>query len=131
MSDLDQLSDRELSEVFAVEVAGWKRFVEKLRFVGGEEDQVRFRPAGRHDEKGYWSELPVDYATDANAVLPHLEQMGFCTADREPHLEGWPWYVAVAATLEGDDPLHSAIAPTFARAACVALIKAKRTETTK
>jgi hypothetical protein len=100
MNALDQLTDRELSNVFAVELAGWS------------------------------CDALNRFATSADAVLPFLERMCFFTAGREPHLDGKPWYVAVAAT-EEEGPLNSGLAPTFARAACIALIKAKRAEASR
>jgi alkyl hydroperoxide reductase subunit AhpF len=91
MTPLDQLTDRELSEVFAVEVVG-------------------------NNDEGH------PYATSADAVLPYIED-GF-TADRACHLETKPWDVWVS----GKGPAVRARAPTFARAACIALILAKRAE---
>ena len=123
MNALDQLTDRELSEVFAVEVAGW----EIAHFNHPTYGRIGYKVQEELQDDVGW-EFP-GFATSADAVLPFLERMCFFTAGREPHLDGKPWYVAVAAT-EEEGQLNSGLAPTFARAACIALIKAKRAEAT-
>jgi hypothetical protein len=113
---LDQLTDAELSEVFAVEVAG---FIHKP----GANWPWSFPDGGVcvHDEQG-------DFATSADAVLPFTDAFPFCDITRESHLNGKPWSVGVARTIEGDDAVIHALAPTWARAICIALIRAKRAE---
>jgi hypothetical protein len=120
---LDQLTDAELSEVFAVEYAGWTRD-------GSDLSPMRWKDA----EGG----MPWDYendrlgqpkfATSADAVLPFTDAFPFCDITRESHLNGKPWSVSVARTIEGDDAVIHALAPTLARAICIALIRAKRAE---
>jgi hypothetical protein len=98
MSDtLDQLTDAELSEVFAVEVAG----IPRLGFV------ITDSPAPR----------PL-FATSADAVLPFLEQaLPNCC---RPSSLGGRWEIEVA---------HGyGCAPTLARAACIALLRAERSK---
>lgn len=100
-NNLDTLSDAELNERFAVEVAGGR--IHDRR----DSESVLVEINGEID----W--LP-HFSTDANAVLPWLENK---------YWESWP---------DGDGSRcvevtgHLGFAPTFARAACIALIRAKR-----
>jgi hypothetical protein len=145
---LDQLTDAELSEVFAVECAEFgpvKVFYEwadrKAR-----KHPMRFHVSSPNRELGDFSAFVDEdgnkfycgsphrlhrtprFATSADAVLPFTDAFPFCDITRESHLNGKPWSVGVARTIEGDDAVIHALAPTWARAICIALIRAKRAE---
>jgi hypothetical protein len=116
--NLSQLSDAELTEVFAVEVAGWTpHAVEEKKC---------------HDPEGlscYWSDVPP-FAMSANDVLPWLEKHK-CTV---PSWAEGSWSVTIYdETGEGetyDMPiLGEEDDKSFARAAATALIRAKRAQT--
>ena len=103
MSDeLDKLDDAALSEVFAVEVAGWS-FLANEWFAGD------FAMDG----------LPT-FATSADAVLPFLNAAGWRGANVVSGADCW---IYIGPLLD-----VYAYAPTLARAACLALIRAKRAE---
>ncbi len=106
---LSTLSDGELNKLFAVEVDGWL-----LTSGGGYVTKTGMRG---------FAPLP-NYCADANAVLPWLEK-----SEQPPrihralcHKLGWLWYVDLNVMAMG-------IAPTFPRAAVIALLTAKRAET--
>lgn len=103
MSDeLDTLEDAKLSEVFAVEVAYGPRCSKCGHF---------------HDElNNVISE--VGFATDANAVLPWLEKHANPVCEKRDGV--WSVYLFTM----GDTPKASD--KSLARAACIALIRAKR-----
>ena len=103
MSDeLDQLSDAALSERFAVEVAGiWP--------------------------ENYSPELHGIFATSADAVLPMLRNYEYVDVSREHEDPPREWCVVLSVTRESR-PIYFGQAPTFARAACIALLRAKRAE---
>jgi hypothetical protein len=108
--ELDQLSDAALSEVFAVEVAGWTRTGMKAR-------HLAWNPPAKFP--GF---TPPPYATSADAVLPHLDADGWGEMN---HTRGnGQWRVRVKPM--GVVGFAEGRAPTFARAACIALIRAKR-----
>ena len=110
---LESLSDQALSEVFAVEVAGWSDFGEHSRAWGC---RTGFPPLG----EGCMGPCPP-FATSADAVLPHLEKWHVESANLLT--QGWLTIVkANAASRE----YQRGIAPTFARAVCLALIKTHR-----
>lgn len=106
--NLDTLSDAELNECFAVEVAGWTSY-DGRRLIS---PQPRRRIV-----------IPPDFVFDANAVLPWLEKAG------NPKIH-WAYFGdpewQVSLFPNGTEVV--AIAPTFARAAAIALIRAKRAE---
>lgn len=140
--NLDQLSDHELSEVFAVEVAGDEP--EQLAFAsrdGGQSgalfEDSRFSNGGscrREDVKEFCQRNPEfsvhfrkhfrnSYATSADAVLPFLESEDEfpeitrpCMADGNNTKRVWQ------ITMDGG----YATSDTFARASSIALIRAKR-----
>jgi hypothetical protein len=97
--ELDTMPDAQLSEVFAVEVAGMEK---------------------RHVEADLWHGMETQFATDANAVLPWLPKHWRAEAGilYEPKRD-----VVIVKVKDG-----RASAPTFARAACIALIRAARTK---
>ncbi len=121
MSDnLDQLSDTALSEAFAVEVLNWKRGI-----------NCDGRPAVwppdcapyTKRKPGKWAygvSIGAAYAVSADAVLPFLEAAGLVKVI----------FSKSSALVEVETGLDWAFgeAPTFARAACLALIRAKRAE---
>jgi hypothetical protein len=140
---LDQLTDAELSERFAVEVAQtyWPVPLERgdkkqgivARFKA---ESIKKRPGAQERHRGvikwvggsYGGDLWPSFATSADAVLPFTDAFPFCDITRESHLNGKPWSVGFARTIEGDDAVIHALAPTLARAICIALIRAKRAE---
>lgn len=119
MDDLESLEDGALSEVFAVEICETVKpipsNVEGVRFYEDTRNGALRRSDWRND---FWTE----FCTDANAVLPWLEkcdswQSLFDQGEmREYTVTVWP----------GDGDCCDAESTTFARAACLALIRAKR-----
>lgn len=121
MSDaLDTLPDAALSEVFAVEVAGWT----EIRYEEGENVDIEGRCIypwsgirGRNS-KGERDFIP-HFATSTDAVLPYLEK------HNEVFVEFFAatklWQVLIVGKDRG-------VSTTFARAAGLALIQAKRAE---
>jgi len=110
---LDGLTDAEISEPFAVEYLGW-------RF---KENSEELRPNAWIDPQGhaYYNEpYYPPFATSSDAVLPYATPRFGCGK-----MEGGGW-MASAHTASGD--ILTAKAPTFARAACIALLRAKRAE---
>jgi hypothetical protein len=111
-TDLDQatddsLTDAQLNELFAVEVAGWSSGGWSAWHKEDEgTDRVIREPA---------------FTTDANAVLPWLEKGGEWQASKR---QG-QWMVSFYEP-KGDMYAHLSVAPTFARAAVIALIRAVR-----
>jgi len=97
--ELDNLSDTALSEVFAVEVAGYEKLANEW-FAG--DVSLSGNPS---------------FATSPAAVLPYLSKVRW-KAQQFPPDGVW---IDLDAPAYGD-----AYAPTFARAACIALIRAKR-----
>lgn len=113
---LDQLTDAQLSETFAVEVAGWQL---------SDGDHPLYGPFKyRVPDDGVGYELPK-FATSADAVLPFLEKrdtlLDFAVNKIEPR---WAWVISVYHA-EGQ---ADGEADTFPRAACLALIRAARAE---
>lgn len=132
--DLDQKTDAELNEIFAVEVAGLRKV-----------------PAEDYGADGFWEKVPHPralvsggrftlpfFSTDANAVLPYIHEFGLQKfPGGEPYYfeakspicreQGWMLRLMFAHH-DGDIVSEQTEAPTFARAACIALIRAKRAE---
>lgn len=123
--NLDALSDAALDEIFAVEVAGWTNIDTYLgrnplpftrSFRGGTDDGLT------EGEDTLWHEIKrlPNFTTDANAVLPWLEKqewsLYFDQGEMNPYI----------LTIEYPEKLKAVEAPTFARAAVLALIRAKR-----
>jgi len=106
---LDKLSDDALSEVFAVEVAGYYGVLQGICF--------SVKP-DRNGDPEQIQECNADFATSANAVLPWLEKHRARVI--YTHIAGWYCCVECACN-------HvEATSKTFARAACIALIRAAR-----
>jgi hypothetical protein len=106
-TDLDQLTDRDLSNVFAVEVAGWT------------------------------CDVLNRFATSADAVLPYLHPHLF-TVGRLFRGDGDDIDAAAPMTYVviiyhggtcGNGVAGKAESNTFARAACIALIRSMRDDT--
>jgi len=105
--ELETKTEAELSAVFAIEICGFHKEADTY-WVDGNEDLV--------------CDIP-DFATDANAVLPWLEEYEnvefyFCSEDFDK------WYVGILY----NNGISGAFGfdKTFARAACIALIRAAR-----
>lgn len=112
---LDQMPDAELSEVFAVEVAGWKR-----NSCGEWSDAM-----GRTQYYEFDQYRPIEtpkFATSADAVLPFTKGLALVAEDHGAH------WSCIAVPLDWAADNVTSTAPTFARAACIALIRAKRAE---
>jgi hypothetical protein len=106
--ELDNMGDAELSAVFAREVAGWiqeKGFMRSPDFVTYVINK---------------SESFTRFATDANAVLPWLNKQGWAAAFLPKCVT--PFTVCTGGQWRSID----GCADSFARAACLALIRAKR-----
>lgn len=102
MDNLDQLSDAALSETFAVEVAGYTK---------------------------QWADFTgptLTFATSADAVLPWVEQHA---EHINTHRCSSHWTVAICIPNEKRRNFVAS-ASNFPRAACIALIRAKRAEKT-
>ena len=111
MSDnLESLSDAQLSEIVAVEVAGWTKGDVRYGFMPWIE------PGKNAYQSGGRMSCP-SYATDVNAVLPLMDQ---CSCWDAGFSQDTGYYVST--------PFHSAEAKTIARAACLALVRAKRSQ---
>lgn len=103
---LEGATDDELSAAVAEHVAGYKK-----------------------DRNGYWRDAlghcvhgefgDVEFATSADAVLPLLNKLGFWSA----RFDGDEFVVTDDHMDNNSD--NSADAPTFPRAACIALLRAK------
>lgn len=141
--NLDSLSDSELSEVFAVEVAGITperlafasrdggqsgSLYEDFRFVNGPrisrkdvEDFCRKRP---EYSVCFHTYVYQQFATSADAVLPWLEKHSDWAINRAPIRDN----ISVQINLWKEQNTENAFgsAPTLARAACIALIHAAR-----
>lgn len=100
--NLDTLSDAELNECFAVEVAGFDEPLVKTVFKNPELVHLR---------------ADMNFSADANTVLPFLAKHVLWTSGFSACRGGF--WIEI-------DHKHEAEAPAFARAACIALIRAKR-----
>ncbi len=110
---LSTLSEEELSALFAVEVARWKR------------EHPSSDPADSwwYDEYGFPQAGLLLFASDATATLPFLSKR-LWNVDHRPTCDAEYAYCFNLPELE--DPVF---APTFARSAVIALLTAKRAET--
>jgi hypothetical protein len=145
--NLDTLSDAEINECFAVEVAGWTPWLEKrgdythyiwqkagdklpwMNYRDGEKYRQNYTKAGKFDSMKHVDHLRLVFSTDSNAVLPWLEKWPIASATRLDR--GWS---VTLLTESGEGETYNthdagdAEAPTFARAACIALIRAHRSQ---
>lgn len=110
--ELDKMTDAELNEAFAVEVAGWT---------------FKTFPKGACPDVKHWATAEGEptsiyqkgnYCADANAVLPFLLK---CRNWRTESFGSQEIWTTVDAPEYGD-----AVAPTFGRSATLALLRAKR-----
>ena len=113
---LEQLTDAELSEVFAVEVAGWEKVMPSER------GYTWKNPNGNGEGNPVLVSYPP-FAYHVDAVLPWLEKHNEITILREDGF--WKVYLYVFKDMA---PLYKSYNTSFPRAACVALIRAKRAE---
>lgn len=120
--ELDNLTDSALSEVFALEIAGWIN-----------QGLAKNMPAFLHKWKTnngnqFWDTRlePLPFATSADAVLPFMMGKPFGVVHGVHKCP--PNKVAVIIYTGSIQTDHQAISSAFARAACIALIKAKRAE---
>ncbi len=114
--NLDSLSDSALSEVFAVEIGGWNK-IERVprhpRFAS-----VLWRKAG---VLGANRRSAPSFATDANAVLPFLEPLEYVVGHEPNAAHRVQLWVDGVWMADGS-------APTLAKAAAIALIRATRAQ---
>lgn len=128
MSDnLDIISDAALNEVFAVEVAALTEIRDSTRWEMTDPPDDPIVRVGRDDNGG--KNAVKDFSTDANAVLPWLEKQralnfNVAAAMGTRITTGVVWSVRLIDLR--DNQMMQGEAPTFARAVCIALIRAKR-----
>lgn len=106
--ELDTLSDAALSEAFAVEVAEWRKITWRRRQIW--------------DAHGIPYTKP-DFATSADSVLPFLNSMKNWSSAAYPHARDVQEKHSVCIEFN-----HVGCATTFARAACIALLRSERAE---
>lgn len=123
LKELDQLTDAALSEVFAVEVAGWKRGqnVEGKPALWPKDCAVYTK---RRKTEWPYGILCPPFATSLDAVLLHLPER--VEILRRPDWRGGAWCVVIRdrswiVLSEGESG-------SLSRAACIAMIRAKRLE---
>ena len=116
--ELDSMDFVQLSETFATEVAGWKH--EGPVIIAAKKGGII---ANWKNANGDWVYDPT-FATDANAVLPWL--------GKHQNANSYAFGIWMIRIIISDSRpikiLAEASAPTFPRAACIALIRAKRAE---
>lgn len=122
--DPEALSEAELGETFAVEVAGWRaRRAEgyvaayEIVFADGSLSDIKYGSAS------HAFAVEARFASSADAVLPWLMKYDSWMAQH-----GIGDVMVSTDHDHGDPDGYVGIAPTFARAACIALIRAKRAE---
>lgn len=119
--NLDQKTDAELNELFAVEVEG-RKLTSRYELNGGPTG-IAFDHAKFWVENGKWVYVPP-FCTDANAVLPWLEKGGWHAAHNK--VEGAsPYSVRIFGSPTHWSTYHAEV-PAFARAGVIALLRAKR-----
>lgn len=113
----DALNDAQLSEVFAVEVAGWAIHSRNTAcwVDAAERDGMMERVHAFVGE--------LEFATSADAVLPFLEATKNWSGAAYPHARDSQAKHSVCIEFN-----HVGCSSTFARAACIALLRAKRAE---
>lgn len=123
MKPLSELTGAELNEAFAVEVAGWKRCRSPF--------QSKTDPSSRgwDDPKCYGRQELPKWSISADAVMPWLEKFDCVSIS----MNAGTWNVHIYTESGSGETfdmlvLGEADAPTFARAACIALIEWKRRE---
>lgn len=111
-TNYDQMTDAELSETFAVKVAGWRKGV---HFGWKDSDGTT---VWDYDLDDYGS---PHFATSADAVLPRLEKSSELF---EMYHDGTLWNFSNEDS-KGRMRYGFAKAPTFPRAVCIAMLRAK------
>jgi len=109
--NFDNLSNTQLSRMFADVVAGW---VPTSAGRWHSHDGRTYRPA----------QLPA-FATDANTVLPWLEKCRYISIAFFTNGGAWSFDIGGIPTDDGRNykTFHSGRHASFARAACIALIR--------
>ena len=116
-TQLEDMTDAELSEAFALEVAGWrKNIMDEWEDTNGK---------AIWDDFTDWPGNP-NFATSADAVLPWLEKYGKFNIH---HSNGGIYEVEIDRLGQQPCNFYFGSATTMARAAAIALIKAKRNAT--
>jgi len=120
--NLDKLTDAELSGLFAKKVARLKNISVKA-IANPRIEHYTYSAAPTKDNPHL--RLPVpSFATSADAVLPWLNKHGgWCHVYAPFSVSRGVHYIVL---LLNDGKSLNVTAPTFARAACLALIRAKR-----
>jgi hypothetical protein len=121
---LDNLTDHQLAEIAAVEIAGWEWWSSATEtwlasphiVYSPEAGFTKGKREGVQVIQTYW--LP--WVTCADSVVPLLDRFTLVDAIR---LAGRGWHVAISP---GTVCHADGQAPTFARAACLALIRSVR-----
>jgi len=113
------LADAELSALVAEKVAGWTRV--PGAFSGYRKNPgLETCPCWASPKQEIYQTCPP-YATSADAVLPLLEKWHLWQCYK--HAPGFGFTVDLTKAKEAQ-PFAHAMGPTFARAACLALLKA-------
>jgi hypothetical protein len=112
--ELDRKTDDEISDIFAREVAGWK--------FTNEDDFNK----GLSNGEGFDLVEKADFATNANAVLPWLEKYKYFDLTKRD----CDFMISIYLDVNKNLIITNAtgVEKTFARAACITLIRAKRSE---
>lgn len=127
-AQLSDLTNAELSEVFAVEVVGWKRHDDPACMAKKQKFTMPEKWAMRPDGELAFNHDMHRFADSADAVMPYITEKAW--AESIQWMDGCVpktvirWRVRVMVRGSFVD----GIAPTFARAAVIALIAAKRAE---
>jgi len=129
MKPYEEMSDAELSEAFALQVAGWTRPIREM-----EEGMLNHSDFYWKDASRLVTGWP-NFAKSADAVLPWLSKPF-------THAKNWKvninfsclsemHYVTIYDGLLAEEypSAYLGVAPTLARAACLALLNAKKSET--
>ena len=127
---LDQATDAELNELFAVEVA---ETMERIDPQHGEARAYAMKGTGAY-RSCEWRDHFTDFATDANAVLPYLEKDQFVISNLSSDgvtVELFKDYPGIGPEYNcpqgpSTEVYAQGAAPILARAACIALIRARR-----
>jgi len=111
-AELSALSDQQLSERVAVEVAGWEK-----KGAGPRVTQMGLDCTWYDLSRGPFAVEPPIFATSVDAVLP-LIGMQYFTAVRNPYNEEWTAIVGASPVFQHKDK-------SLARALSIALLLAK------
>jgi len=106
--DLDSQTDQTLNELFALEVAGW--------WYDAGNEATMTAPRWRSPD-GTWTAY-LNFCSDANAVLPHLEKWKSCDI----------WYHRLTGlwTIEFEGAAVGASAASLPRAAVIGMLRVNR-----